>query len=1121
MSTANGTLQTLITGFQELLQPLKDHLSTPPKAVAFFAGIGVGITEPQASTISASATATVNAIDDLVTQVQHISDDLDSENYGALATDTIHGLQDIVTIINGIKSIATAANGIHATLPADEITKRIINLLIFYYLETVHGVNEGLELFGLLDRQELNVGSADPANPEYELVAYRFDRIGGWLSQPANTIKDLYDWGSAAFDGGKLFSRLEAILSRLGLPVLYNDTGTPKDLDLVIADLLPKTDVNPPGLQILLKTALAAATLTIPMGSNMNLELDLALTGPKNTGLFFLPDGTVGFKPPDASPIGGSVTLKFILKKNPPASFLLLGDAGGSRLEMSDMTISAGTTVNWTPPAATGQFAFETDVNGLHLVIDTTSGDGFLTRIIPGTHIEANFDLIVGLSSARGLYFGGSSTLEVKLPAHIELGPISIEGLTLSLGLKDGKIPVSLGADIKAELGPITAVVQNMGVTSTFSFPADNSGNLGPVQFDISFKPPDGVGLSIDAGVIKGGGFLGLDFDKGEYFGALELTFEDVISLKAIGIINTKMPDGSKGFAMLILITAEFTPIQLGFGFTLNGVGGLIGVNRTTAIDALKSGVRTGAIESILFPEDIVANITRIISDLKTIFPIAEGHFLIGPMAKMGWGTPTLITIELGIIIDIPVPRLIILGVLKCILPDEDAPLLALQVNFAGGIDFDQGLIWFDASLYDSRLLIYTLTGDMALRIGWKDPMFLLSVGGFHPAFHEVPPDLTNMKRLGISLLSGDNPRLSCMTYFAVTSNSVQSGAKVELYAEACGFNVYGYLGYDLLVQFNPFHFVADIYAGLALRSGTDVICGIDVHCELSGPTPWNANGDASISFFFFSVSVGFNVTWGDNGPTQSVESVDVLQLVVDAVSDDRNWKADLPANTNQSVTLKKLELPDGTIIIHPFGVLGVSQKVVPLGLTINKFGNQKPAADTLFSMTYGGGGTIDATEEFAIANFLQLSDSDKLARASFEAMKSGLLFQGGDTSVYGSYIDKDVDYELSYVHKKKNIVIKIGKVKLYGGLFDVLSKGNSTSKSAYSVARTFANNAPAKVDTPAAQYMVVNVSDLELYAPTAVAASQAAAYDLHDQLIRDNPQLKGTIQVVSAFELN
>ena len=109
----------------------------------------------------------------------------------------------------------------------------------------------------------------------------------------------------------------------------------------------------------------------------------------------------------------------------------------------------------------------------------------------------------------------------------------------------------------------------------------------------------------------------------------------------------------------------------------------------------------------------------------------------------------------------------------------------------------------------------------MALRIGWgAQKIFVISVGGFHPAFHEVPSDLSGMKRMTIALLSGQNPRLTAQTYFAITSNTVQSGARVELYAAAGGFNIYGFLGYDLLVQFLPLHFVADIEAGLALREG-------------------------------------------------------------------------------------------------------------------------------------------------------------------------------------------------------------------------------------------------------------------------------------------------------------
>ncbi len=64
--------------------------------------------------------------------------------------------------------------------------------------------------------------------------------------------------------------------------------------------------------------------------------------------------------------------------------------------------------------------------------------------------------------------------------------------------------------------------------------------------------------------------------------------------------------------------------------------------------------MRTGAIESVMFPDDIIENAPRIISDLREFFPPAQDTFLIGPMAKLGWGTPTLVTASLGVIIEIP-----------------------------------------------------------------------------------------------------------------------------------------------------------------------------------------------------------------------------------------------------------------------------------------------------------------------------------------------------------------------------------------------------------------------------------------------------------------------------------
>ncbi|MEP6691196.1 MAG: DUF6603 domain-containing protein, partial [Gemmatimonadaceae bacterium] len=896
--------------------------------------------------------------------------------------------------------------------------------------------------------------------------------------------------------------------------------ATPQTLDAVIFELTPIVS-GPAGLIIRLKGEIATGVQTIPLGADATLEVTAELAPPIDTEVTILTDGTVTFVPPSPALLSGTIGAKVTVQRtDPPEPLVLFGVAGGSRLEIGQVILGVAAQLLDDGAEAHGALDISGTVNGGKVVIDASQSDGFVGSALAASHFEADFSLVMGVSTERGFYFGGSSALELRVPTHIALGPVSIEALTLDAALAGGEIPLSIGADIRVLLGPIEAVVQNMGVKATLSFPPQNSGNLGPVQLDIGFKPPSGVGLRVDAGPISGGGFLSFDSVKGEYVGALELSFKGIFSLKAVGIINTKLPDGSKGFALLILVTAEFTPIQLGFGFTLNGVGGLLALNRSLDSEALRLGVRSGSVSSVLFPPDVIGNITQIVSDLKSFFPIAQGHFIVAPMGKLGWGTPTLISLELGIILDIPSPQLTVIGVLRCILPSVNAPLLKLQVNFAGGIDFERGSVWFDASLFDSSLVGFTLTGDMALRISWGDQKVLvISVGGFHPAFHEVPSDLTGMRRLTIALLSGENPRLIAQTYFAVTSNTVQTGARVELYAAACGFNIYGFLGYDVLVQVIPLHIVAQLSAGLALRRGTSVIAGIKVTAELSGPTPWRAHGRGSFSVLFFSISIGFDVTWGDPLLGLAEDVADVLSLVLDAVRDVRNWRADLPTNVAQTVSLRRVDGTDA-LLLHPFGVLTVSQKVAPLELPIDRFGNKKPTGDTTFTVALiGSGATEPAREEFAVANFVSMTDSEKLARKSFEEMQSGLRFSAADGALSGASVGKDVTYEMSYLRHEHPQ--PAGRRDLFGTLFDTFSRGGAIERNKLSVsARKRGGNGPSAVEVDVGEFHVVNVIDLSPATAGAVARTQAEAFAMRDALVRADPSLAGTLQVVAAHEL-
>ena len=371
------------------------------------------------------------------------------------------------------------------------------------------------------------------------------------------------------------------------------------------------------------------------------------------------------------------------------------------------------------------------------------------------------------------------------------------------------------------------------------------------------------------AAASRAAGSCGFEPELARYSGMLELEFQDQFTLKAFGVLETRLPGGQPGFSLIIVISAEFTPIQLGFGFTLNGVGGLFGLHRTVNVDRLVSGLRDQTLCNILFPTDIVANADRILSDLRQVFPPhAAGS------SSVRWrrsaGTPTLLTADVGLLLEVPEPvRLMILGVIRGILPDErrdPAPAGELPRRDrlrAGALLVRRLAVRLEAAL------VHAVRRHGDAPVLGANANFLTTVGGFHPAYQPPPMNLPTLRRLTLSLLSGENPRLTLETYFAVTSNTAQFGARLELYAAAWKFNAYGFLSFDVLFQFNPFYFIAEVTAMLALRVGSSSIASIKLTLTLEGPTPWKAKGDARLKLcWFLTVKIRFNKTFGETRNT-------------------------------------------------------------------------------------------------------------------------------------------------------------------------------------------------------------------------------------------------------------
>jgi hypothetical protein len=485
------------------------------------------------------------------------------------------------------------------------------------------------------------------------------------------------------------------------------------------------------------------------------------------------------------------------------------------------------------------------------------------------------------------------------------------------------------------------------------------------------------------------------------------------------------MPDGSKGFSLLLIISAEdFTPIQLGYGFTLNGVGGLLGVNRTVVVDVLRAGIKNRTLDSVLFPDDPIRNAAQIISNLRAVFPPAENRYVFGPMAIIGWGTPTMVTIELGIVLEFPAPvRLVILGQVRAFLPDPQLPLITLQMDALGVIDFDKGDASVDATLYDSRLMQYVLTGDMALRANWgASPTFALAVGGLHPRF-QPPPKFPKLDRIAVSLATGDNPRLRLESYLALTSNTAQIGARLELYAKEGGFNIEGWVGFDALFHFQPFQFVADVGGRVTVRKGGHKITSVGLDMTLTGPKPWHARGKATFEVLSMKHSVRFDARLGQDESLPLPAPVDVATLLREAARDVRNWSGQLPQNSHPLVSVRPSGDSKG-LLVHPQSELVFRQRVVPLNLTLSKFGNTAPSGDRFFALRevkLNGIETKPApvTEHFAPAQFFEMNDDEKLSRPSFEPLEAGIRF-GTDTTHCKNPVRTPIEYETIVLDPKK-----------------------------------------------------------------------------------------------------
>lgn len=844
-------------------------------------------------------------------------------------------------------------------------------------------------------------------------------RLSALLTDPVGTLRTSYlGAGLSTPDDARaaanlIFSRVAPLLAATGATVTVgiNQPGAPAGLDPQRAlslqyrspDSSASTGVGAL-LQILAQSEGGPGLSVTPSGvvnATWNLPTwTVDLTASAAIGQFIVVASGATLQQGSAA-ASLSLSVEYLAADNVPAA--VIGVPLGTSLQIGSATVTGQVATS----ASGQQVGVELKLSNCVVALASGDGDGFLATVLPADGLTTSFSLDLGWATNRGVYLGPGTGLSCTVPVNtLAAGFLLIDSLDLAITPgTGGSVGVVAAMTGGLTLGPFAVTVSQVGIEAQVSFPP-GSGNLGVANLDkLGFKPPDGLGLALDAAPVSGAGFVAYDEVNARYLGALALSIGDV-GISAVGVLDTRLPGGAPGYSLIIVASAGFPPVELGFGFSLVGIGGLVGVNRTTDVPSLQALARAGTLDSLLFPADLAHRAPQVAASLEQVFPAEQGHFIVGPAARVEWGTTGIIDAEVGVFIELTdsgggltLLRVALLGWVHLTLPDAVDTVADLTLDVLGVADLTAKTLSLDAGLRNSSIAGFPLTGQAALRASWgTSPSFVLAVGGFNPHF-AVPAGFPALQRLSLSI-GGNDPRLRLSAYLALTSNTVQFGCSADLYASAGPAAVSASLKFDALIQLKPFGLAVDLTtAATVLLGGSPVLSvGLDLH--VSGPEPWVVTGSASFQIFLCSFTVPIAITVGPQPPPQPPQTVDLDGNLTTALGKLQSWQTGPPAGRGV-VTVRGQN--GASTAVHPLATLTVRQSAVPLEQRIERYGPDlldQPCTYQITAATVqvtGGvaGGTAppatDVTDFFAPAQFLTMTDAQKLSAPSFEPMAAGL----------------------------------------------------------------------------------------------------------------------------------
>lgn len=417
-------------------------------------------------------------------------------------SDVPGALQKAGAIVSALAAVSNTLSGIQSA-PAGlaQLGEDLLGLAVVQYLDQRSPVLTPLfSLLNLIEQQQFDaVFAADGVTVQRDPILvdhFNIGGISGLLSDPLGTLKAAYGLQNGLTQpdqtADSLFPRIADLAQALRLPVFFGfdpadgvDLGTfgnavAQHMLLLFVPVGGDQVGDSAGFGATLSLASGLGLVVTPMGV-LNLtetvgRWNLAL----NSGASLPPLAVTkqGVTTAGAGPATITFDLSVTLLPAPQSAIdsggdeptiptFLIGSTTGTHLEVSQFKFD----FNGTFTATSRDFGILADIGKATFVLSGGDGDGFLSSVLPASS-PINFSLGVGWSTQKGLYFVGGASFDVTIPVNLSIADIlKVQSVHLTIGINGSEIDLTLSTSAAVTIGPVTASVDRMGLTSALTFP--------------------------------------------------------------------------------------------------------------------------------------------------------------------------------------------------------------------------------------------------------------------------------------------------------------------------------------------------------------------------------------------------------------------------------------------------------------------------------------------------------------------------------------------------------------------------------------------------------------------------------------------------------------------------